>query len=114
MENFWHMAAQQGFSVVLLAIAVIYFYRRQTDWEKKLEDAHTERIAMQEEEHKKFLDLQEKRRLDQIEMSNILNKRETELTVLLKSLEATMANNNHILEKVAKIIENNDKSKARA
>lgn len=44
MEKFFEIAAEQGFSVLLLVIAVIYFYKRQQSWESKIEVINLERV----------------------------------------------------------------------
>lgn len=45
MENFFEIAANQGFSVLLLGLAVYYFYQRQKSWENKIEELHEKRDA---------------------------------------------------------------------
>ena len=49
MENFWTIAANQGFGVLLLALAVYYFYQRQKSWEAKIEGLHEERSIEREQ-----------------------------------------------------------------
>ncbi len=49
IETFWELAANQGFSIVLLGVAVRYFYLRQKEWEKKIEDLHLRRDVEREQ-----------------------------------------------------------------
>ncbi len=43
MENIWSVIANQGFAVLLLAMAVYYFYKREQVWEIRVEKIQAER-----------------------------------------------------------------------
>lgn len=49
IEHFLSLAANQSFSVMLLGIAVYYFYKRQAAWESKIEELHTKRTIEREQ-----------------------------------------------------------------
>lgn len=49
MESFWAIAANQGFGVLLMALAVYYFYQRQKAWEGKIEELHEKRSIEREQ-----------------------------------------------------------------
>lgn len=94
MENFWSIAANQGFSVLLLAVAVFYFYQRQKSWEAKIEDLHNKRDSEREEFHKKR------------------DSEREQMFQLTEELKLIIIQNTQILESIKGIL--NDRSKIRA
>ena len=72
MENFWSLAANQGFSVLLLTIGLYYFLQKQKQLEGKMDEMQQKRESLME----KFITLSE-------ETKNIINQN----TEMLKILE---------------------------
>jgi uncharacterized protein HemX len=72
MENFWNLAANQGFSVLLLSIGLYYFLQKQKLLEAKMDEMQQKRESLME----KIFTLSE-------ETKNIINQN----TEMLKILE---------------------------
>lgn len=74
MEQFWTLAANQGFSVILLALAVYYFYKREITWEAKVAEMQKAYEAKNELVQKERTD--ERIKLIQLieQMGNVVEK----------------------------------------
>lgn len=74
MEQFWTLAANQGFSVLLLGIAVFYFYKREIAWEAKVTEMQKTHEAKNEAVQKERTE--ERTKLIQLieQMGNVVEK----------------------------------------